>query len=74
MRYGKAKSGLQRYRCRSCKRQWVPGSTHNVDPEVKKIAQGLLRQKVSPAVIAKSLPGKISLRWLRELRRKMTIA
>ncbi len=74
IRYGRTKSGLQRYCCRICKRQWIPGSQHRVDPEVKKVAVDLLQQNVKPTVIAKALPGKISLRWLNELRRKMRMA
>lgn len=70
-RYGKTVAGLQKYRCQSCGRQFVSGSDHNVDPELKKIAQELLRQNVRPGVIAKAMDGKISVRWLRELRRQV---
>lgn len=73
-RYGKTKAGLQKYRCLDekaigCRRQFVAGSTHRIDPEKKKIAQDLLAQDIAPEKIKAAVP-EISLRWLYKLRRK----
>lgn len=72
-KYGKTKAGLQKYRCLNdnCRRQFVAGSAHRIDAEIKKTVIGLLKQGVAPAVIFKSVSG-ISLRHIRELRRKLT--
>ncbi|OPY13674.1 MAG: hypothetical protein A4E66_00676 [Syntrophus sp. PtaB.Bin001] len=73
-RYGKTKAGLQKYRClnQKCRRQFVAGSAHRIDPKVKEIVIGLLRQNIPPATIAKSVSG-ISLRRIRELRQELTV-
>jgi transposase-like protein len=72
-KYGKTKAGLQKYRCLDdkCRRQFVAGSVHRVKEETKKTVIGLLKQGVAPTVIFKSVSG-ISLRHIRELRRKLT--
>lgn len=79
--YGKTKAGLQKYLCRSltkktadgtlfeCRRQFVGGSTHLIDPEKKRIAQELLAQGVPPKKIRAAVP-EISLRRLYELRKQ----
>jgi transposase-like protein len=71
-RYGKTKAGLQKYRCLAprCRRQFVAGSTHLIDPEKKKIVQDLLGQGIPPKKIKAAVP-EISVRWLYELRRKV---
>lgn len=73
-KYGKTTAGRQKYRCQqeNCGRQFVAGSTHRIDQGIKDIVMGLLRQNVTPAQIAKSVPG-ISLRRIRELRREMAL-
>lgn len=73
-RYGTTKAGRQKYRCRDergagCRRQFVAGSLHLIDPEKKKIAQALLAQGIKPKKIHVAVP-EISRRWLYELKRR----
>ena len=75
MRYGKTKAGLQKYRCLDekgvgCRRQFVAGSGHLIDPGKKKIVMDLLAQGIRPKKIMAAVPG-ISKRWIYELRRKV---
>ncbi len=71
-RYGKTHAGLQKYRCLElgCRRQFVAGSDHAVDPETRARVEKLLAAGVKPPQIAQAETG-ISLRWIYELRRKM---
>ena len=73
-RYGKTAAGLQKYRCldefgRKCRRQFVAGSTHLIDPGKKKIILALLAQDTPPKKIKAAVEG-ISLRWIYALRRR----
>lgn len=80
-RYGKTAAGLQKYLCLTlsrrtadgkpfeCRRQFVAGSTHMIDPDKKRIARELLAQGIPPKKIKAAVP-EISLRWLYELRRR----
>jgi transposase-like protein len=79
--YGKTAAGRQKYLCRSlsrktadgrpfeCRRQFVAGSEHRIDPAKKQIARDLLAQGVSPKKIKAAVP-EISVRWLYELRKR----
>ena len=78
-KYGRTRSGLQKYRCLSqdCPgrgpsggRQWVAGTDHPIDPEKKRIVLGFLAQGTHPRQIAAVVDG-ISLRWIYELKRRM---
>jgi len=71
-RYGKTDAGLQKYRCLEggCRRQFVPGSDHLLDPDKKAVALRLLEAGVAPAKIREGIP-EISLRWLYELRKRL---
>ena len=71
-RYGKTRAGLQKYRCLAsgCRRQFVAGSNHLIDPEVKAAIMKLLEAKASPAQVKAAWPD-ISLRWIYSLRRKL---
>jgi transposase-like protein len=80
-RYGKTTAGLQKFLCRSltrktadgkpfeCRRQFVAGSEHRIDPGRKRIALELLAQNVDPTKIKAAVP-EISLRWLYRLRKQ----
>ena len=73
-RYGKTAAGLQKYRCLDgsgigCRRQFVAGSDHLIDPDKKKIILALLAQDTPPKKIKAAVPG-ISLRWIYELKRR----
>jgi len=69
-RYGKTAAGLQKYQCLTCRRLFVAGSDHLIDPEQKKIIMSLLEQDTLPKIIRKAFP-RISLRWLYELRKRI---
>lgn len=71
-KYGKTKAGLQKYRCLNprCRRQFVAGSAHRIDPEIKTMVEGLLRGGTHPRVIAQAVPN-ISLRWIYDLRKRI---
>jgi transposase-like protein len=73
-KYGKTKAGKQKYRCLEppCRRQFVAGSEHEIGAEVKGAVQNLLKQRTAPAAIAAAFPGKISLRWIYEIKRRMS--
>ena len=70
-RYGKTAAGRQKYRCLNpaCRRQFVYGSDHLLDPETKKIVMNLLSAGVEPVQIHRAVP-EVSLRWIYELRRR----
>ncbi len=72
VKYGKTAAGLQKYRCvyPGCRRQFVAGSDHMIDPETKYRVEKLLYADVHPTQIAKAETG-ISLRWIYELRKRM---
>ena len=74
-RYGKTSAGLQKYRCldehgTGCRRQFVSGSDHLIDPEKKKAILALLRQMISPKTIAAVYP-EVSKRWIYELKKRI---
>ena len=71
IKYGKTKRGLQKYRCLDvkCRRQFVAGSEHTLDPLTKEAAMKLIKSRVPPGTIAQALPD-ISLRWINELKRR----
>ena len=71
-KYGKTLAGRQKYKCSSpiCRHQFVAGSDHLVNPDIKDRVIKLLTANVHPTQIAKAEQG-ISLRWLYELRRRM---
>ena len=71
-RYGKTQAGRQKYRCLEvdCQRQFVAGSHHLVDKEVKARVEKALAAGVNPGQIAQVETG-ISLRWIYKLQRKM---
>jgi transposase-like protein len=70
-RYGKTSAGLQKYRCLlpDCRRQFVAGSEHLIDADIKNIVLQLLAQQVPPTRIKRAVAG-ISLRWIYELKRR----
>jgi transposase-like protein len=76
-KYGTTKSGKQKYRCAviGCRRQFVPGSDHLINPELKSIIIGMIAADIHPRKIYKSVnpdgEEKISLRWIYKLRRRM---
>ena len=72
-KYGKTKAGMQKLRCLepTCRRQFVPGSDHLIDPEKKKSIEALLASGTPPEAIKTAFPKDVSLRWLYELRRKL---
>lgn len=76
-KFGKSTSGAQRYRCtvEGCRRQFVPGGDHLIDPEIKSMVLRMIAADVHPRKIYQSINGdgkeKISLRWIYELRRKV---
>jgi transposase-like protein len=76
-KYGKTPSGVQRYRCVAdgCLRQFIPGSDHLIEPEVKALVLRMIDADVHPKKIYQSVngdgPEKISLRWIQILRRKV---
>lgn len=70
-KYGKTPNGRQRYRCHVCRRQFVADSDHRVDSDAHDIVASLLSQGVAPPKIARALTGRISLRWIYELRKRM---
>ena len=70
-KYGTAPNGRQRYRCHVCRRQFVADSDHRIDRDAHDIVASLLAQGVAPRKIARALPGRISLRWIYELRKRM---
>ncbi|MBN1545724.1 MAG: IS1 family transposase [Syntrophaceae bacterium] len=86
-KYGKTKVGKQKYRCLRCRRQFVPGSAHLLDPEIKRIVEKSLAENIRPkkvfnlvtAILAgretrKEIPQVergISLRWIYALRRRL---
>ena len=74
MKYGKTKAGLQKYRCLepSCRRQFVAGSDHALDPGTRARVEKLLAADVKPKQIAQAESG-ISLRWIYALKRKMKL-
>ena len=61
----------QKWKCRdrSCGRQFVEGSDHLINPDVKRTVLNLLAAGTKPQQIARALP--ISLRWVQELKRRM---
>ena len=69
-RYGVTPAGKQKYRCLECRRQFVAGSDHLLDPEKKAVVMRLLEAGVEPARIREAIP-EISLRWLYELRKRL---
>ena len=71
-RYGKTTAGHQKFRCLvpGCRRQFVAGSDHLVDPTEKATVEGLLKEGVSPGKIARAMSG-ISRRWIYKLARRM---
>jgi transposase-like protein len=72
--YGHTSAGRQKLRCTApgCRRQFVAGSNHLVDPKIKVLVEGLLSEDVPPKKIAAAMPpGKISLRWIYSLRGKL---
>lgn len=76
-KYGKTPSGAQRYRCKvaGCRRQFVPGADHLIDPDTKKIVMRMINENVQPCKIYRAVngdePEKISLQWIYKLRRKV---
>lgn len=71
LKWGTGAAGRQKYRCAMCGRQFVAGSDHLLDPEKKAVVMRLLEADVEPTKIREAIPD-ISLRWLYELRRRMT--
>ena len=71
-KYGKTAAGLQKYRClaATCRRQFVDGSRHLIDREVKARIVALLKAGTTPAQVKEAWPN-ISLRWIYSLRRKL---
>jgi len=69
-RWGKSSTGRQKYRCRDCGRQFVPGSDHLLDPDKKAIVLSLLAAGVEPNKIREAIP-EISIRWIYELRKRV---
>lgn len=74
LKYGKAGSGKQKYRCKNqeCRHQFVAGSTYLIDEKTKRVIIALLAQGVEPVIISKAI-SDVSLRWIYELRRRMKI-
>lgn len=76
-KYGKTPGGEQRYRCLNerCRRQFVPGADHLIDPEIKAMVMRMIDAGVHPRKIyfAVNEAGKekISQRWIYKLRRKV---
>jgi len=70
LRWGRGAAGRQKYRCRDCGRQFVPGSEHLLEPAKKAIVLNLISAGVEPSKIREAIPD-ISLRWIYELRRRM---
>ena len=76
-KYGKTAAGAQRYRCQveGCRRQFVPGADHLIDPDTKKIVMRMINEDVHPRKIYRAVngdePEKISLQWIYKLRRKV---
>ena len=70
-KYGKTRAGRQKYRCSNpgCRRQFVAGSDHLLDPKVKDRVEKLLSAGEHPVRISQAEAG-VSLRWIYELRRK----
>lgn len=72
IRWGKGGGGRQKYRCQDCKRQFVAGADHLLNPAKKEAALKLIAEGVPTKKIAAALG--ISRRWTDELKRRMTDA
>ncbi|HOS78153.1 MAG TPA: hypothetical protein PL061_12875 [Syntrophales bacterium] len=70
LKWGLGASGRQKYRCALCRRQFVAGSDHFLEPEKKAVVMRLIEAGVEPAKIREAIPD-ISLRWVYELRRRL---
>jgi transposase-like protein len=79
-KYGKNGAGAQRYRClqEDCRRQFVPGSDHLIDPEIKALVLRMINAEVHPRKIyiavnpdGEDKEEKISLRWIYKLMRRI---
>jgi len=72
-KYGKTKSGAQKYRCLilGCRRQFVANSDRPVNPDTKEKIIKLLSENVQPKIIYKTFSESVSLRWIYELRQRM---
>lgn len=73
-KFGKTKAGRQKYRCLNsgCRRQFVHGSAFSVPTDIKTKVMALLDQNVNPQKIYAAFSEDISLRWIYQLRRRMT--
>ena len=76
-RYGRTKSGLQKYRCMApeCRRQFIVGSNHSIDPGDKTLVMKMLGEGISPKQIYATMSDgdtkKISLRWIQALKKRL---
>lgn len=73
VRYGKATSGRQKYKCRNCGRQFVPDpGNRRIDEETKRVVLQLLSEGVAPAKIKSAYPG-VSLRWIYTQKKRLSL-
>jgi transposase-like protein len=72
-KYGRTSAGRQKLRCldADCRRQFVVGSTRMIHPQTRALVERSIKAKIPPPQIKEVVSG-ISLRWIYELRRRMT--
>jgi transposase-like protein len=78
IKYGTTQAEKQKYKCVSCRRQFVSGSEHLIKPEIREQVQRLILADIHPKkifqIINMSIPEKgqpkISLRSIYKLTRK----
>ncbi len=70
LKWGLGASGRQKYRCALCRRQFVAGSDHFLEPETKAIVTRLLLAGVAPKQVKEAVPN-ISLRWIYYLKKQV---
>jgi len=73
VRYGKAASGRQKYKCRDCNRQFVPDpGNRRIDEETKRVVLQLLTEGVPAAKIKSAYPD-VSLRWIYTQKKRLSL-
>lgn len=66
---GRTRAGKRGWRCRECGRSFVE-ARHGIPHEVRTIADRMIQEEISPAVIAAILKGWVSRRWIYDRRKK----
>jgi transposase-like protein len=70
-KHGKTRDGRQKYRCHTCRKQFLFYLRRQpIDEKTRRVIGHLLREEVSPAIIARAIPD-VSRRWIYELRKRM---